>query len=132
MFVSNVLILILVYTLATVDLFCQCRSFRPSCSFTDEEEVDYLKTITREQVCQFFNEYIAGNGAQRRKLAVHVVPTEKPAASGGENPVTSSADGNDVTTCEKTDSVNATDSVDTTDANDTVEETDGGMKVRSS
>ena len=101
--------------------------------FADEEEVDYLKTITQEQLCQFFNEYIAGSGPQRRKLIVHVVPTEKPASSDEENPATTSSNGNDATTGETTDTVDTTDSADSADVNDTVEETDDGVnsvKVR--
>ena len=41
-------------------------------------------TITQEQLCQFFDEFIAGNGAQRRKLSVHVLPVEGQSSCSGE------------------------------------------------
>ncbi|XP_065349186.1 insulin-degrading enzyme-like [Cloeon dipterum] len=40
-------------------------------------EVDFLKTITKDDVIKFYNEHIHPEGAKRRKLAVHVLSTAK-------------------------------------------------------
>ena len=47
-------------------------------------------TITQEDLCQFFDEYIAGTGPQRRKLSIHVLPMENKNGPNGENPAVSS------------------------------------------
>ena len=84
-------------------------------------------TITQEDLCQFFDEYIAGTGPQRRKLSIHVLPVENKDGPGGENPAVSS----DTTNDEATAGEQTTESTD--GQQEIVEETDSGvptMEVR--
>lgn len=91
-------------------------------NFIDKEEVDYLMTITQEDLCQFFDEYIAGTGPQRRKLSIHVLPVENKNGPGGENPAVSSELTSEATADEqKTEGTNG--------QQETVEETDSGVPV---
>ncbi|XP_065349180.1 insulin-degrading enzyme-like [Cloeon dipterum] len=47
-------------------------------------EVDFLKTITKDDVIKFYTDHIHAEGAKRRKLAVHVLSTaEEGAGSAG-------------------------------------------------
>lgn len=92
-------------------------------TFVDKEEVDYLMTITQEDLCQFFDEYIAGSGPQRRKLSVHVLPVENKNGPGGENPTVGSETTSKATAGEQ----KATE--DTDGQQDTVEETDSGLPI---
>ena len=41
----------------------------------DAIEVAHLRTITKQDICQFFEQYIAENAPERRKLAVYVTAT---------------------------------------------------------
>ena len=41
----------------------------------DAIEVAHLRTITKQDICQFFKQYIAENAPERRKLAVYVTAT---------------------------------------------------------
>ena len=92
-------------------------------TFVDKEEVDYLMTITQEDLCQFFDEYIAGSGAQRRKLSVHVLPVENKNGPGGENPTVSSETTTEATAGEQ----KATEGTD--GQQETLEETDSGPPI---
>lgn len=84
----------------------------------DEEEVEYLKSITQEDLCRFFDDYIAGAGPKRRKLSVHVIPVENKNGPSGANPLITLNE--DVTETNDT-----TDITDTTDGQ--LEETDSGV-----
>jgi hypothetical protein len=92
-------------------------------NFVDKEEVDYLMTITQEDLCQFFDEYIASTGPQRRKLAVHILPVENKNGPGGENPTVSSETTSVATAGEQTTTE------DTGEQQETVEETDSGVPI---
>ena len=39
----------------------------------DELEVEELKKLSREDVLKFFDEYIAANGDEKKKLSTHVI-----------------------------------------------------------
>ena len=79
-------------------------------------------TITQEDLCQFFDEYIAGTGPQRRKLSIHVLPVENKNGPGGENPAVSSE-----TTSEAAAGEQKTEGTD--GQQEIVEETDSGVPV---
>ncbi|XP_065350636.1 insulin-degrading enzyme-like [Cloeon dipterum] len=61
------------------DLFCVEISNQTYCFDRDNIEVDFLKSITKDDVIKFYNDHIHAEGAKRRKLAVHVLST----AEGG-------------------------------------------------
>ncbi|XP_065350054.1 insulin-degrading enzyme-like isoform X1 [Cloeon dipterum] len=54
-------------------------SIQAYCFDRDNIEVAFLKTLTKDDVIQFYNDHIHAEGAKRRKLAVHVLST----AEGG-------------------------------------------------
>lgn len=72
-------------------------------------------TITHEDLCQFFEEYISGTGSQRRKLSIHVLPVESKNGPGEETPTATRV---------VSDSVSG-EATDTTDGQ-SLEETDSG------
>ena len=80
-------------------------------------------TITQDDLCQFFDEYIAGSGPQRRKLSIHVLPEENKNGPDGENPAISSETTSEGTAREQK----------TTEGTDgqqeTLEETDSGVPI---
>ena len=93
-------------------------------SYTDQEEVEYLKTISQEDLCKFFDEYIAGSGPKRCKLSVHVVPLGSKNGPGGGSPLNTVSEVDE----DVTETTDAPDTTDTTDMQ--VEETDSsGVEV---
>ena len=42
-------------------------------NFTGEVEAKYLRTVTKDDVVEFYNRYIHVNGPDRSKLAVYVI-----------------------------------------------------------
>ncbi|XP_065349844.1 insulin-degrading enzyme-like isoform X2 [Cloeon dipterum] len=54
-------------------------SSQRQCFDRDRLETDYLKTISKTNVMNFYNDYIYAEGAKRRKLAIHLTST----AEGG-------------------------------------------------
>ena len=77
-------------------------------------------TITQEQLCQFFDEFIAGNGGQRRKLSVHVLPVEGQSSCSCEEEKPA-IDANEVKNDETSDTTETTDGpiTEETDSGDT-------------
>ncbi|XP_059471054.1 insulin-degrading enzyme isoform X2 [Neocloeon triangulifer] len=54
------------------------------CFDRDNIEVAFLKTLTKEDLQQFYQNYISGSGKSRRKLTVHVLSTAEGGAGAAE------------------------------------------------